>query len=327
MYKIKQVLDLCRKHNSFLVTTHHNPDADAASSALSMAIFLKSLGKKVTVVNEDPLPEWLGFLPESKLFKKASDLKKVNYDVAIVLDCGDLERTGGVMKLLVPGRILVNIDHHVTNKGFGDISLIKTDASSTCEIVFQFLKVAGFEFNKAVAVLLYAGIMTDTGSFRFENTSGFTHSVIAKLMSYGVDASDLYNRLYVGIPVNDMKVFTEIIHQAQLLLDNKVYCVALPNKTIVKLSKSFDLKEKLFSFLRTVEGIEVVVILTELSPKETRVNLRSQGDFNVSSLAQEFNGGGHVKAAGAKVFDNLDVAQKVILAAIKKRLLESKRGK
>ena len=117
-----------------------------------------------------------------------------------------------------------------------------------------------------------------------------------------------------------MKLFTELIHQAQLLDRNRVYCVALPKKMKDHFSKSFDLNEKLFTFLRSMEGIEVVVILTELSPKEIKINLRSQKNLDVASLAQQFNGGGHKKASGCKIYEPLPVAQKIICSAIHKRL-------
>ena len=130
----------------------------------------------------------------------------------------------------------------------------------------------------------------------------------------------MYDRLYVGIPVVDLKMFTDVIHNAQLLDGNKVFCVALPKGVVERFSKSFDLKEKLFTFLRSIEGIEVVVILTELNPKEVRVNLRSQNDFDVALLAQQFDGGGHKKAAGCKIYEPLPLAQKTICSAIHKKL-------
>ena len=320
MSSYKSVLNTIRRHRKFLVTTHHNPDADAVSSALSMAMFLKSSGKQVHVLNEDACPEWLKFLPGTAMFKKASDVKKADHEVAIVLDCGDLERAGGVKKFIQAGKPLVNIDHHVTNDSFGSVNVVQSKASSTCEMVFDLLKEARYPLNKNLAILLYAGIMTDTGSFRYENTSAHTHAVVEKLMAFKFSAVRMYDRLYPGMPVADMKMFIDVIHKAQLLDGNRVYCVSLSKKVVARFSKSFDLKEKLFTFLRSVEGIEVVVILTELNPKEVRVNLRSQNDFDVAALAQKFDGGGHKKAAGCKIYEPLSQAQKIICSAIHKKL-------
>lgn len=320
MDSYKNILNIIRRHQKFLVTTHHNPDADAASSALAMAIYLKSLGKQVQVLNEHSCPDWLKFLPHTSMFKKASDVKAVDYQVAIVLDCGDLKRAGAVKKFIQEGKILINIDHHVTNDKFGTVNVVEPKASSTCEMMFDFLKQARFALNKNLAILLYAGIMTDTGSFRFENTSAHSHAVAEQLMAFKFSAAHMYDRLYVGIPVTDMKKFADVIQKAQLLYGNRVYCVSLSKKVAGHFSNSFDLKEKLFTFLRSVEGIEVVVILTELGPKEVRVNLRSQNDFDVAVLAQRFDGGGHKKAAGCKIYEPLAQAQKIICNAIHKEL-------
>ncbi len=316
----KNVITTIRRHQTFLVTTHHNPDADALSSVLAMGAYLKSLRKKVYLVNEHACPSWLQFLPWTSRLKKAKAVKPMNYDAAIVLDCGDLKRVGEVVPLIQKNKPLINIDHHVTNDRFGSINVINTKASSTCEMVFDLFKEAGFPLNKHLAVLLYAGIMTDTGSFRFENTSAYTHAVAQQLMGFRLSPVDLYDRLYVGIPVGDIKKFTDLIHRASLLDRNRVYCVSMTRAVAASFSNSFDLKEKIFTFLRSVEGIKVVVILTELKSKEVRVNLRSQNHFDVAALAQKFDGGGHKKAAGCKIYDTLEQAQKIICQAIHQRL-------
>jgi len=248
MSPYKNVLNTIRRHRKFLVSTHHNPDADAVSSALAMTLYLKSLGKQVHVLNEDACPQWLKFLPSTSLLKKAADIKKIDYDVAIVLDCGDMGRMGGVKKFLETGKPIINIDHHVTNDRFGSINVVFPKASSTCEMVFDFLKEARHPLNKNLAILLYAGIMTDTGSFRYENTSAHCHEVAQQLMAFKFSAAHMYDRLYVGIPVVDMKLFTDLIHKAQLLDRNRIFCVSLPKKVEGRFSKSFDLKEKLFTF-------------------------------------------------------------------------------
>jgi phosphoesterase RecJ-like protein len=236
------------------------------------------------------------------------------------LDCGDLKRIGSVSQLIKEGIPVMNIDHHVTNTKFGIINAVDAEASSTCELIYGMLKNAKFPLNKDIATLLYAGIMTDTGSFRYDNTTAYTHRVTADLMTYKIPVQKMHDLLYRGIPVSDIKLFTQVVHDAQLVFNDRVYCLSLTQKTVDSFSKNFDIKEKLFSFLRSVEGIEVVAILTELSSKEVRVNFRSQSNFNVAKLAQQFDGGGHIKAAGCKIGDTLPNAQTKILTAIKKLL-------
>ncbi|MEI7998063.1 MAG: bifunctional oligoribonuclease/PAP phosphatase NrnA [Candidatus Omnitrophota bacterium] len=315
----KQVWAEIKKHKSFLITTHLNPDADAACSALAMAMVLKKMGKKTVVVNEDQLPAWLTFLPQAKSFHKKTDIKQPVFDAVIMLDCGDLERIGGVSKW-IEGKRIINIDHHITNDSCGSVNLILPKASSTCEILFDLFKTSQVKMNKDLALLLYAGIMTDTGSFRYDNTSAKTHKIASEIMGFGLSASDLYHRLYVGIPSEDIKGFVDVIHSAELLFKNTVYCVLLPKKVMDAFSKGFDLKEKIFGFLRSVEGVEVVVILSEMNRHQTRANFRSQRHFDVAKLASLFNGGGHIKASGAKLDVGLDESKKKILAVIKRSL-------
>jgi phosphoesterase RecJ-like protein len=316
---LKAVWNEIKKHKRFLVTTHHNPDADAACSALAMAIVLKKMGKKTIVVNEDSLPAWLNFLPQAKDFNKKADIKTPVFDAAVILDCGDRLRMGNVSEFITTQRT-INIDHHITNDSFGHVNVVLPTSSSTCEMLFDLFKAGNVKLDKDISMLLYAGIMTDTGSFRYDNTSAKTHAVCAELMKFGLSASDLYERLHVGIPSMDIKSYVDIIHSAELLFKNKVYCVSLPKKVTDIISTGFDLKEKIFGFLRSVEGVEIVVILTEVTDQLTRINLRSQKNYDVAKLASQFNGGGHKKAAGAKMELGLEETKKKILAAIRKSL-------
>lgn len=319
MVSYKEVWQEIKKHKNFLITTHHNPDPDAACSALAMSLVLKKLGKKTVVVNEDNLPSWLTFIPQARSFLHKTAFKKTAIDAVMVLDCGDYARIGGVSGFITTQRI-INIDHHVTNDGFGHVNVVSPKASSTCEMLFDLFKEGKVKLTKDIATLLYAGIMTDTGSFRYDNTTAKTHAIIAELMSFGVSASFMHQQLYVGIPSSDIKKYVDAIHSAELFFGNRVYCVSLPKKVLDGFSEGFDLKEKLFGFLRGVEGVEVVVILTEMQPNETRINLRSQHHVDVARLASQFNGGGHRKAAGAKMPMNLKATKKKILAAIRKVL-------
>ncbi len=320
MTNLNPIIKALRGHKRFLVSTHVNPDADAIASALAVALVLKSMGKTATVVNESEVPSWLKFLPKTSLFKKASDVKKLEYDAAVVLDCGDLSRVGTVEALIDKTKPLVNIDHHKTNRGFGHFNLVLPKSSSTAEVLYGLFEKMGVRLNKDLATLLYVGIMTDTGSFRYESTSSLTHRIVSHLMSFNISSSKIYDRIYDATPVNDLKLFLEAIGRVELLKGGAVACLELDHKILNKFSGGFDVRDKIFGLLRSTKGVEVVAIFSEATPVRTRVNMRSKSYFDVAKLAAQFGGGGHVRASGCTMDLNLKDTRKRIINSIMKGL-------
>ncbi len=318
MKNLSPIIKVIKRHQHFLVSTHVNPDADAVASALAMTLVLKSLGKTVTVVNENEVPSWLAFLPKTALFKLAARTKNFDYDAAIVLDCGDLSRVGTVEALLRTDRPLTNIDHHKTNLGFGQFNLVLPQASSTAEILYELFEKMGVRLNKDLAALLYVGIMTDTGSFRYECTSSRTHQIVAHLMSFGISSSKIYDQIYDAIPLKDLKLFLSAIGSVELLKGGKVACLEFRQNILSKFSGGFDVRDKIFGLLRSTKGVEVVVIFSEVNATKTRVNMRSKSYFDVAKLAAQFGGGGHVRASGCALDVNIKEARKRVLNKIMK---------
>ena len=316
----KKVLQTIKKNKVFAVATHVGPDPDALGSQMAMAMYLKSIGKKVICLSDDVVPERYRFLPGVKSIKPYSSKIKVKPDVIVILDCGDRARTGKVEKIIGENTTVINIDHHITNDNFGDINLVDPKASSTCELLYELLAYDKFKITENMALHLYAGIMTDTGSFRFENTTSKTHNIAAELRKFNFSATKLYRQLYESIPLNDIQAFTKVINGFEALYQKRVACVNLPKRIVSKFSQDFDLRDTIFKFLRSINGIEVFIIFTEVSSKKTRVNFRSSGRINVAKMANKFNGGGHKNASGGFVDCGLAEAKKKVLKEIKKVL-------
>jgi phosphoesterase RecJ-like protein len=318
----RKIIRTIKDHTTFVVTMHVNPDPDALGSALAMTLFLHSIGKKVFLVNEGPCPSWLKFMPQSRLCKAfhASQVKTLKPEVVIVLDCGDIRRIGQVARFIRPGVKIINIDHHVTNTVFGDQNLVIARQSSTCEILYGFLKEARCKFTRDIAVLLYLGILTDTGSFGFDCTSTHTHQVISELLKFDLPVGELYRLVYETMPKKDLKAFLSLMNTLTLHHDGKVACLTITQKQAAKLSADFDLKDKIFGFLRAVKGLEVIMILTEQEKKKTRLNFRSRGKVDVARFASRFNGGGHRNASGGFLDMPLKRASARVLKEIVKAL-------
>jgi len=316
----KPVLDAFDRYKTFLICTHVNPDPDALASQAALGLFLEGKGKEVFLMSELPVPARFSFLPGMHKIKPLGRRRVLDYDAVVITDAGDLDRIGMLKRLLVAGCPIINIDHHVTNTGFGDINYVVSDASSTCEVVFGLLKNARVELTEDLAELLYVGVMTDTGSFRYSNTSARTHLMIADLMRFPIEANELYKRIYEQVPLNDLKYFTKLVSEFDSLYDGKLISVDLPRAIVRKFSAQFDLRDKIFGYLRTVEGVEALIIFTEEKGGFTRVNFRSQGRIDVSQVAARFQGGGHSKASGCTIAGDIKTAHRKVLPEMKAAL-------
>ena len=318
----RDIIRTIKAHKTFVVTMHVHPDPDALGSALAMTLFLRSLGKQVTLINDGPCPSWLRFMPQSRLCKpfQAWHVKKIKPEVVFALDSGDIRRIGQVAQLIGPGIKIINIDHHVTNTLFGDQNLVHAEQSSTSEILYEFLKAARCKMTRDIAVLLYLGILTDTGSFGFDSTTAHTHEVISELLKFDLPVSDLYRRVYETLPREDLKPFLSLMNTLTLHHDDEVACLTITRGQAGKFADDFDLKDKIFGFLRAVKGLEVIIILTEQEKNKTRLNFRSRGKVDVARLASQFNGGGHRNASGGFLDMPLTRARICVLHKIAKGL-------
>ncbi len=321
----RAIVRCLRGHKKFLVTMHVNPDPDALGAALAMALFLRALGKKVRVINDGACPGWLRFMPQARLYETFDADMSFDPEVVVVLDSGDIARVGRVAQFIRPGVKVVNIDHHVTNNDFGDYNLVRTELSSTSENLYGLLTTAGARMTRDMATLLYLGILTDTGSFGFDCTSSHTHQVIAELLKFKLPVSDLYRQVYETMPEKDLKIFLSLINTLTLHHGGQVACLTLSRRQAARFSDEFDLKDKVFTFLRAVKGIEVIVILTQQGAQKTRLNLRSRGAVDVARFVLPFGGGGHRKASGGSVDMPLRRSKAFILEKFKKIL--PRRGK
>jgi phosphoesterase RecJ-like protein len=315
-----KILQTIKTNKRFLISTHVNPDPDALCSELALAVYLRSLGKTVSIINDQTVPSRYQFLSGIRRVKHYQENKKVTYDVAIVVDCGEFDRIGRVGHLIQKDKALINIDHHITNDLFGSINLVRPRASSTTEVLYELLTKAQYSFTKDFAIHLYTGIVTDTGSFRYENTTARTHAIASELIKFNFSVSQLYKKLYETVSYNDLKELTKVISRSDMYFNKRVVCVALNKKMLSKFSGDFDLRDTIFKFLRSMKNVDVVIIFTEIERNKTRVNLRSSDKFDVAKLADYFNGGGHHRASGCVINDNIARSRKKILNRIRKVL-------
>jgi bifunctional oligoribonuclease and PAP phosphatase NrnA len=316
---LKKVVEAIKRNHSFLVSAHVNLEGDALGSELALARLLRSEGKRVQVVNQDRAPLLYEFLPGAKTIRQPKG-KIADFKVAIAVDCSDLNRIGTVKKLIAKDKLLVNIDHHISNDNFGRINWVNSKASSASEMIYDLYRKGKFKMDKEAALLLYTGMVVDTGSFRYSNTTAHAHLVAADLLRYGLPVEKVYNALYASLPLKEIKLLSRLLTGFRIDKSKRIIWLVLRRGMINEEKMRTDVSEYVFDFLRSIAGIEVAVIFREAEKNKIRVNFRSQGKANVAKIAAEFGGGGHACASGCTINTDLNSTQKMVIARIGKAL-------
>ncbi|MBI4982012.1 MAG: bifunctional oligoribonuclease/PAP phosphatase NrnA, partial [Candidatus Omnitrophica bacterium] len=220
---LKKVAAAVRKHKTFLISTHVNPEGDALGSELGFYMLLKKLGKTGIIINEDDVPYGYDFLPGLENIGKYRDnIKNLKFDCFVVLDCSDLKRTGEVYRINKENKPVINIDHHISNQNFAAINWVDAHASSASEMVFGLYKEMGVSFDEESALVLYVGILTDTGSFRYSNTTSYTHKAAAELLKFNLNVPQIYKNAYENIPYEDMRLLSKVLPTMKRVSSGKI---------------------------------------------------------------------------------------------------------
>lgn len=320
---LKKAIAAIKRNKTFLITTHVGLEGDALGSEIAFYRLVRKLGKRAYMVNEDRTPQNYNFLPGvDKIRNLQVSLKKVNFDCFVILDCSSLSRCGGVGKFSAGDAPVLNIDHHISNRRFGNINWVKPQASSTAQMVYELYGKMGVKLDKEAAIALYVGILTDTGSFRYTNTGRDTHRIVSELMKYKFSASEIYRNIYGSMTFREMRLLTAILPKIKLDGHGKIASVQIERELLKRGNFSFDLSEYVLSFARCIKGIEVAVLFKESPARkhEIRVNLRSRGNADVNRIATFFGGGGHKTASGITLKGRLADVRKKVLAKIKEHL-------
>lgn len=317
-HKFKQVIDEINKGKTFLVSSHVNPEGDAVGSLLSLALGLKELKKDVTAYLYDPVPKTFKFLPFADKVANKIDENKI-YDVVFAVDCGQKDRLGEDFSRIKNKGKLINIDHHATNDRFGDINVIDGDACAAGEMVYDLLKEIPVSITRDMAINIYTSILTDTGSFRYSCTTPKTFGIAGEMLKLGANPWDISQKVFESNPVNKLKLLASVLGTLELTNDGKVASLVVTLDMLNKANATKEEADGFVNYARTIEGVEVGILLREAKPGEYKISFRSKGRIDVAEISQEFGGGGHMNAAGCNIKGNLkDIKEKVISATEKR---------
>jgi phosphoesterase RecJ-like protein len=314
-----EIAQTLEKHHRIMITSHVNPDGDNISSQLGLASILKGLGKQVQIIDQDPVPERYRFLPGWETI--SNDLKTPNVTAVCVVDCANPERIGKVAELITPATMeLIVVDHHVSNNGFGHIQYIDSQASSTCELIYRISQKLGVKLTTEQATILLSGIMTDSGGFRYSNTSPATLRNAAQLIESGAELAWISEQLYFQQPIRHLKVLGRLFDDLQTAGNGKISWVALTQEIAQKHGFDINDSEEFVSHVLSVKGAEVGLLFKEQGNGIIRVSFRSKGRVDVNRLAANFGGGGHIQAAGARVKGTVEEVVKLVLSTVEREI-------
>jgi phosphoesterase RecJ-like protein len=281
------------------ISSHVRPDGDAIGSCLGMYLYIKKNYPdiKVQVFLEQVIPE-LTFLKgsDSVITDFNTDVK--SFDLFIVLDCSK-DRIGDAEKFFDAAKKTINIDHHVSNKGTGDELYIVTDASSACELVYDTLD--HLKLDVEIAKALYTGMVTDTGVFKYNNTSPKTLNIAGELISYGFEFGALIDHVFYEKTYLQNQILGRALLESLVLMDGRCIVSVVSKQSMDFYGATSNDLDGIVNQLLLTEGADCAIFMYELAPLEYKVSLRSKGAVNVSEIAQMFGGGGHVRAAGCIV--------------------------
>lgn len=318
-----EILEVLKKHETFLLSSHVNLDGDAIGSQLALHSLLSDLGKKVFIVNSEPVPSVYDFLlnthlnPETVYDPPCHCDATGGIEVAIILDCGNLSRVGKELAPKIrPRKALINIDHHQSNEYFGTHNLVDPSACACAELIFHLMEYGSLEIEPYTAMCLYTAILTDTGCFKYANATAEAHRITARLIDAGISPDRVAELVYDVTSYQKAKLFGMVLDTLKLSPDGKLAYMLVTREMFSQTqTKSAD-TEGFIDYARSLKDIEIAILFRETEDSDIKVSLRSKGTLDVNRIAGMFNGGGHQSAAGCVVPGPLDRAIETILAAI-----------
>lgn len=311
---MNDVIELILKSDKISIIAHEDEDADAVGSCFAMQSVLKSLGKNATCYFSAPIEKRIAFLGnEYAVFDENADYTA---DLCICLDCGDIKRLGKRIKVFESAKNTLSIDHHETNTMFAKINYVDAKASATGEILYGLFCKMGVGIDKDIAKTLYAAISSDTGSFKYSNVTPKTMQIAGELILTGINHSEIARNLHDTDELCVIRLRAELMQNIEAYFDGRLTLITADDALFEKYGITERDSGDIVDIARAVKGSQIAVSIRETSEK-IKLSFRSNGEKSVSGIATFFGGGGHAKAAGAKITGkSLEEVKKEIIKAV-----------
>ena len=323
MNKWTEIVNCIKASGRVVIMTHANMDGDAIGSALALCHALRSMGKRCVILLEDDIPRYLKFMHDhSGVSGDPFFVFEMPFEpeLAMVVDCGDTGRIDKRLDVYQSCSTKICVDHHMHIDSFADHSVVEPAASATGLLVYELIKELGVSIDKEIAEDLYIAILTDTGCFKYSNTTKECHLMAAELYEYGIDHEKLATLIYDTVELPQIKLEAAIVQWMEIFAGGRAVVSYVTQDQLKELGASYDMTSGCIDVLRKIEGCEIAAFLKEHEDGTVKLSLRSKGESDVNRVARALGGGGHVKASGATLRVPLKEAIELTKAEIEKEL-------
>jgi len=315
--ELSPLIDRINQHKNFLLLSHIDPDGDAIGSLIALSHLLRRRGKRTVAYDRDGVPEIYRFLPGSEQIVSAIPAEE-SFEAAIFLECPTVGRAGGECEAAVSEiPFWINIDHHLENARFGHLNIIDPKLCAVGEVIYGLYEMMQEPIDSIAAHALYTAVMTDTGSFKYTNTTPRGHVIAAELIKLGVNPYEMYQNIYENLSA-PAALITARAHST-LTIDDGISCITITRAMLEETGATAEDTHDIVNLGRPIQGVEVALLFRE-TDNGIKVSLRSKNLINVSDIAVRFGGGGHLRAAGCTIHAGMEQAKELIYAAVREAL-------
>ena len=317
---IAPIIQQLKQCDTVLVASHSGPDGDAIGSLLAMGLALGAMNKNGHLYNESQIPAIYRYLPEVDRIQRSINTS-ISFDTAVVLDCGELDRLGSIADTVRRIPTIINLDHHLTNRQFGHLNCIDTTASATAEIVYRIIKQLEVPITLEMATSIYTGILTDTGSFRFSNTTPAVFQICKEMTEIGVNPYEVAQHVFGTYSLGRIKLLNLALNSIEISLNGRLSLMTVTQDMLSKTGTQPEDIDGLIHYARRIEDVKVAALIQEVGNGEQpqqnhhryHVSLRSDGSVDVAVMASAYGGGGHQTAAGFGIEEPLSLIKSKII--------------
>ena len=322
---VEQAMALILPARRIALIAHENPDGDCIGSALGLAHILHEVGKTCVPACADAAPRMLAFLPGIEMLRDTLDDE--DFDLVIALDAGELERFGSLYekhRAFLDSATILNIDHHISSSGCGRVNIIDPIAAATAELLVLFQQQAGLPLNRDAALCLLTGLITDTHSFQYTNTTARTMEVAAALLRAGAVPETVVKPAYRTRSLALMRFQAIVIDNARTSCNGRLIWSQATAATLAASGAQAEMDDNFAGMLRDIEGVQIAAFFKSYDePAITRLSLRCAAPYSAAAICQRFGGGGHERAAGATLHMPIEEATAVVVAALERELQDT----